>query len=69
MFAMFFQGLTGCYDVTHRLHSSSFWGSYLESYKVIPKRNYFGAYGYLQGLYKGFTEGLQGLATVVGFRV
>ena len=23
-----------------------FWGSYLESYKVIPKRNYYGAYGY-----------------------
>ena len=23
-----------------------FWGSYLEFYKVIPKRNYFGAYGY-----------------------
>ena len=23
-----------------------FWGSYLESYKVNPKRNYFGAYGY-----------------------
>ena len=22
-----------------------FWGSYLEFYKVIPKRNYFGAYG------------------------
>ena len=22
-----------------------FWGSYLESYKVIPKRNYYGAYG------------------------
>ena len=22
-----------------------FWGSYLGSYKVIPKRNYFGAYG------------------------
>ena len=21
-----------------------FWGSYLEFYKVIPKRNYFGAY-------------------------
>ena len=25
-----------------------FYGSYLESYKVIPKRNYLGAYGYLQ---------------------
>ena len=23
-----------------------FWGSYLEFYKGIPKRNYFGAYGY-----------------------
>ena len=22
-----------------------FWGSYLEFYKVIPKRNYFGAHG------------------------
>ena len=22
-----------------------FWGSYLEFYKVIPERNYFGAYG------------------------
>ena len=22
-----------------------FWGSYLEFYMVIPKRNYFGAYG------------------------
>ena len=22
-----------------------FWGSYLEFYKVIPKRNYYGAYG------------------------
>ena len=22
-----------------------FWGSYLEFYKVIPKRNYFGAFG------------------------
>ena len=27
-----------------------FWASYLEFYKVIPKRNYFGAYGYwIQG--------------------
>ena len=25
-----------------------FWGSYLEFYKVIPKRNYFGAYGYAE---------------------
>ena len=24
-----------------------FWGSYLESYKAIPKRNYYGASGYL----------------------
>ena len=23
-----------------------FWGSYLEFYKVFPKRSYFGAYGY-----------------------
>ena len=23
-----------------------FWGSYLESYKVFPRRNYYGAYGY-----------------------
>ena len=23
------------------------WGSDLESYKVTPKRNYYGAYGYL----------------------
>ena len=22
-----------------------FWGSYLEPYKVIPKRSYYGAYG------------------------
>ena len=22
-----------------------FWGSYLDFYKVLPKRNYFGAYG------------------------
>ena len=27
-----------------------FGGSYLEIYKVIPKRNYFGAYGYLDGI-------------------
>ena len=31
---------------TQGLHSSSFCGSSLESYKVIPKRNYYGAYGY-----------------------
>ena len=31
---------------THRLLSSSFlWLIYVESYKVIPKRNYYGAYG------------------------
>ena len=23
-----------------------FWGSYLESYKAVPKGNYYGAYGY-----------------------
>ena len=23
-----------------------FWGSYIESYQGIPKRNYYGAYGY-----------------------
>ena len=22
-----------------------FWGSYVESYKAVPKRNYYGAYG------------------------
>ena len=26
-----------------------FWGSYLESYKVIPRRNYYGASGYILG--------------------
>ena len=32
--------------ITHRPLSSSFYyGVYLESYKVIPKRNYLGAYG------------------------
>ena len=30
-------------DFTQRPHS--FRSSYLESYKVIPKRNYYGAYG------------------------
>ena len=25
-----------------------FWGSYIESYKVIRKRNYYGAYGYTE---------------------
>ena len=39
--------------LTLRLHSSSFlgvpfWGSYIESYRAIPKRNYYGASGYLQ---------------------
>ena len=29
---------------TQGLHSP-FWGSSLESYKVIPKRNYYGAFG------------------------
>ena len=29
------------------LSSSFFYGLYSESYKVIPKRNYLGAYGYL----------------------
>ena len=33
--------------ITHRPLSSSFYGLYLESYKVIPKRNYLGAYGYV----------------------
>ena len=32
---------------TLRPHSSSFWGA-LEFFKVIPKRNYYGAYGYKQ---------------------
>ena len=32
--------------LTHGPHGSSFFGvSYLQSYKVIPKRNYYGAYG------------------------
>ena len=30
--------------VTHRPPSGSVYGLYLESYKVIPKRNYLGAY-------------------------
>ena len=30
---------------THRPKVVPFWGSYLEIYKGIPKRNYFGAYG------------------------
>ena len=29
-----------------------FWGSYIEYYKVIPKRNYFGAYGVIPGLHR-----------------
>ena len=29
-----------------------FWASYLESYKVIPKRNYYGTYGLLCRLLK-----------------
>ena len=37
-----------------------FWGSYLESYKGIPKRNYYGASGYSEQV--GVIRGL-------GFRV
>ena len=33
------QGLESMGASTQRLHSSSFWGSYLEVYKVTPKRN------------------------------
>ena len=33
-------------EFTHRPMVVPFWGSYLESYTVIPKRNYYGAYGY-----------------------
>ena len=37
---------SGSEDVsTHRPQSSSFWG-FVEFYKGIPKRNYFGVYGY-----------------------
>ena len=32
-------------EPTLRLHSGSFWGSYLETYKGIPKMNYYGASG------------------------
>ena len=32
-----------------------FGGPYLESYKVIPKRNYYGAYGQLPTLFRGVT--------------
>ena len=39
-----FRGVGVC--GTHRPLSSSFYGLYLESYKVIPRRNYLGAYGY-----------------------
>ena len=38
-----------------------FWGSYLESYKVFRKRNYYGAYGYYEGCYKGYKKGAIGL--------
>ena len=42
---------SGTLLLTHDLPRGSkvvpFWGSYIESYKVIPKRNYYGAYGYL----------------------
>ena len=43
-----------------------FWGSYLELYRVILKRNYYGAYGYsytltflgtLKGTLKGTVKG------------
>ena len=39
-----------------------FWGSYIESYKVIPKRNYYGAFGYSDkmGIYQA-----QGLRDVI----
>ena len=33
---------------THRPLSSSFLWFFLESYKVTPKRNYLGAYGYIR---------------------
>ena len=41
-----------------------FWGSYLEFYKVFPKRNYHGAYGYWEG--KG-REGMTFRLGVFGF--
>ena len=37
-----------------------FGGSYLESYKVIPKRDYYGAYGY-PNHGPGFTGRLHGV--------
>ena len=41
--------VTHCWMATRRLlrrkRKSPFYGSYLESYKVIPKRNYLGALG------------------------
>ena len=40
---------SGPASLGHRIPRGSivvpFCGSYLESYKVIPKRNYYGAYG------------------------
>ena len=30
--------------VSLRVHSSSFWGSYVESDKISPRRNHYGAY-------------------------
>ena len=32
---------------THRPQVVPFYGLFLESYKVIPKRNYLGAYGFI----------------------
>ena len=34
-----------CFDAPKGLIVVPFWGSYIESYKVIPKRNYYGASG------------------------
>ena len=39
--------------ITLRPHSSSFWGSYSGSEKVIPKSNYYGAYGKLETTTQG----------------
>ena len=35
----------GGYEVPTGPKVVPFWGSYIEFYKVLPKRNYFGAYG------------------------
>ena len=44
---LFHMGLRLAFPVAHRpLSSSFFYGLYLGSYKVIPKRKYLGAYGY-----------------------